>query len=460
MNHEAGDPVLPTNEDQPANNSSNFVDIPEESLKKMKVSELKSELLKRGQPVFGLKAVLLERLRSALQQRLPNLSSANQVARATDDLTGFSATARWRALVPNEAAVEEPQNNTSLRAPTIPADNAEFVPQKHNFSETFDRELFLGKGKIRKRHKNGHLVLEDGKLVWDEKVNIKGGPKMEFLEEHKLDVNSLPQEWFNGFLPIYDGKISNPHHGNTPYWTHKWANYTNKKALMLGTGLPGGIYPTFKPFSYQEIERFIALYILQGLNPSPQVEMKFNSQETDPVQGNDLCYCVFGCDAVQHHKQFKAFFCVQDPMKIAPSRKERPTYKIDPFLVHVQERSMRAWRMGRDISGDEQTLGFQGRHADKLQITYKAEGDGFQCDALCDSGYTWTFFFCNMPAPKKWIRLGFSPLHSQILGMLDQLEDKNHNYWFDNLYLSSKFAKASFSHKKQVRISGPTWKSG
>ena len=90
---EAGDPVLPTNEDQPANNSSNFVNIPEESLKKMKVNELKSELSKHGQPVFGLKAVLFEKLRSALQQHLPNLSSADQRARATDDLTGFSATA-------------------------------------------------------------------------------------------------------------------------------------------------------------------------------------------------------------------------------------------------------------------------------------------------------------------------------------------------------------------------------
>ena len=67
---------------------------------------------------------------------------------------------------------------------------------------------------------------------------------------------------------------------------------------MLGAGVPGCIYPTFKPFSYQEIERFIALYILQGLNLSPQVEMKFNSQETDPVRGDDLCYCVLGCDAV------------------------------------------------------------------------------------------------------------------------------------------------------------------
>ena len=90
---EAGNPVWPTNDNQPANNSSNFVNIPEESLKKMKVSELKSELSKHGQPVFGLKAVLVERLRSALQQCLPNLSSANQVARATDNLTSFSVAA-------------------------------------------------------------------------------------------------------------------------------------------------------------------------------------------------------------------------------------------------------------------------------------------------------------------------------------------------------------------------------
>ena len=74
---------------------------------------------------------------------------------------------------------------------------------------------------------------------------------------------------------------------------------------MLGAGVPGGIYPTFKPFSYQEIERFIALYILQGLNLSPQVEMKFNSQETDPAQGNDLFYRVFGCDAVQRQSSLR-----------------------------------------------------------------------------------------------------------------------------------------------------------
>ena len=65
-----------------------------------------------------------------------------------------------------------------------------------------------------------------------------------------------------------------------------------------------------------------------------------------------------------------------------------------------------------------------------------------------------------MPAPQKWIHLGYSPLHSQILAMFDQLEEKNHNCWFDNLYLSAKFARASFTHKNKVRISGPTRKSG
>ena len=105
--------------------------------------------------------------------------------------------------------------------------------------------------------------------------------------------------------------------------------------------------------------------------------------------------------------------------------------------------------MARDISGDEQTIGFQGRHSDKLRITYKAEGDGFQCDAICDTGYTWTFFFRNMPAPQKWICLGYLPLHSRILAMFDQLEEKNHNCWFANLYLSAKFSKSIFHAQEQ-----------
>jgi hypothetical protein len=50
-------------------------------------------------------------------------------------------------------------------------------------------------------------------------------------------------------------------------------------------------------------------------------------------------------------------------------------------------------------SVDEMTIGFQGSHKDKRRITYKAEGDGFQCDALCQEGYCYQHYFRNDPAP-------------------------------------------------------------
>ena len=105
---------------------------------------------KHGQSTNGLKAVLLDRLKNALEQHLPVLSSASQAACLTDDLTGFSANARWKLLEPIETAVEEPQNVVPMTAPTIPINEAAFVPQKHNFSQIFDHAPFLGLENISK----------------------------------------------------------------------------------------------------------------------------------------------------------------------------------------------------------------------------------------------------------------------------------------------------------------------
>ena len=41
----------------------------------------------------------------------------------------------------------------------------------------------------------------------------------------------------------------------------------------------------------------------------------------------------------------------------------------------------------RDFSIDEKTINFQGRHKDKLHITFKDAGDGFQADSVCDCVY-------------------------------------------------------------------------
>ena len=56
--------------------------------------------------------------------------------------------------------------------------------------------------------------------MWDDIAKLKGGPKPEFLEEHGLDDESTPQEWFKAFLPVFDGTTNNPRQSNTPYWTH------------------------------------------------------------------------------------------------------------------------------------------------------------------------------------------------------------------------------------------------
>jgi len=65
-----------------------------------------------------------------------------------------------------------------------------------------------------------------------------------------------------------------------------------------------------------------------------------------------------------------------------------------------------AWLLGEKDSVDEQTIGFRGRHEDKLRITYKKEGDGFQCDALCDDGFTYSFYFRNELPPTDYPLLG------------------------------------------------------
>ena len=90
---QVGDDGTASNGVEKAQSSDNFVDIPPAELSKLNVWELKTELSKHGQSTNGLKAVLLDCLKNALEQCLPALSSANEAAHLTNDLTGFSANA-------------------------------------------------------------------------------------------------------------------------------------------------------------------------------------------------------------------------------------------------------------------------------------------------------------------------------------------------------------------------------
>jgi hypothetical protein len=91
--------------------------------------------------------------------------------------------------------------------------------------------------------------------------------------------------------------------------------------------------------------------------------------------------------------------CRDDPRQL---QKKDPLWKVAPLLehLHLRKNCQRCWVMGKWIFIDEQTIGFKGRHGLSLQISYKREGDGYQCDAVCEEGYTLSYYFRHGDAPE------------------------------------------------------------
>ena len=75
----------------------------------MKVTELKDELSKRGQPTSGLKAVLLQQLADTITNHVPIMANGQGTTTTQrEDLRGFTPRAHWKPLDAMEAAVDEP----------------------------------------------------------------------------------------------------------------------------------------------------------------------------------------------------------------------------------------------------------------------------------------------------------------------------------------------------------------
>jgi len=232
------------------------------------------------------------------------------------------------------------------------------------------------------------------------------------------------------------------------------------KAQLSNAGQGGTNYRDFKPFSCKEIRQFLGLYMLNGLAPSPRMEQKCKPQTIDPVQGNDFVYRHLGTNAARRWRHFKAFFALQDPRILPPDQKHQPLFKVHRIVNWINVLGNKVVMMGMNCSVDEQTIGFQGRHADKMRINFKKVGDGFQCDVICDSGFTYCAYFRNVPPPDKYIKAGFSTIHARVLWLFDHLQDLHHRVWMDNLFLSASFCRACWNHPKKVMIAGVTRKGG
>ena len=147
--------------------------------------------------------------------------------------------------------------------------------------------------------------------------------------------------------------------------------WLNVKAIIFNAIKRGGKYANFTDFTKCELMSHLSFYLLCAISPSPRLDMNVKSEAEDPVNGSNLCNEVFGKSGVTRHKEFKAFCIATDTIIPTPSTNTHPNWKVDPFLKHFPRVSKDCIYIGRSIACDGKDIGFQGRHRDKQQVTFK-----------------------------------------------------------------------------------------
>ena len=99
--------------------------------------------------------------------------------------------------------------------------------------------------------------------------------------------------------------------------------------MVENTGSDGR-YTDYKPFTLDVSQKNIGLYLFHGLSPSPQIDLKFTSEDKDPVNVNAFGYST-GLN-ICYYKYFKCFFTSIVPTINPYSCDTHPNWKVNPIL--------------------------------------------------------------------------------------------------------------------------------
>ena len=280
--------------------NSKLPDIPEpvnfkiRDIEKLKVVELKGALKKRGCSAKGNNPALTALLEDAIEKNLEVVCDIGEGEVENFAGEGFSVGAKWELEAANDGdvCIEEGIREIGgkvFREPTVRP--AEYVEDesgatKNNYTLNFDRPPFISSCKQLKLNRYQKPMKDQkGDYIYEDCTHTESLPNLEFLESRGINTTSHPADWYNVIMPRSTCRQDK----NGVMSIADFTSFANKKEYMYNTGSGGTQYPDFKEFSVNEIMQHIGVYILNGLSPSPQVEMKFDLQKKNRTNGSDFC---------------------------------------------------------------------------------------------------------------------------------------------------------------------------
>jgi hypothetical protein len=235
---------------------------------------------------------------------------------------------------------------------------------------------------------------------------------------------------------------------------------TNCRATADGAGSGTGEFSDFVPFEDAEMYCFLGVLFANGLSPKPRVDYWFETAERFPLFGNNLVLKVMtktvsvsgkNIWGIRQWRHFRRFLTLSD-YRDSPGEKQKADllWRVWELINELNKQCKDMWIPGKWVAINEQTIGFQGASLMKLQISYKQEGDGFQCNALCDSGYTYSFWFCHGAPPDlgpEFKHLELSPTARCVMRLASHLPNEWTRIYMDNLFNSVKLFQALYQAK-------------
>ena len=185
-----------------ASNSSNS-ELRREDIAKLKVTELRTELGKRGLSKNGLKKVLQDRLVEGIKKKIPLLQD-----RSTDEIDhdagdGFAPGTFWKLLDPEPNTLDESImkiDGVHFRAPTTTEEEqkSNFCerPKKRNYNQIFDRMPFYSKRLLPvKNEKTAKFKRkQNGEYYYKEQATNETVPNLEFLFSNGIGFDTHPAD--------------------------------------------------------------------------------------------------------------------------------------------------------------------------------------------------------------------------------------------------------------------------